>query len=492
MASTVFINFRGGIISPGTLLHIMEAAESVKVLQVRFGLRQQLLIDMEGYSLSTFTALLDKVQVPYELDAEASHNIISSYPAEEVFIRDTWLSEGEYKDILSSIDHKPLVKINICDSNQSFTPLLTGNINWIASPSAAHYWHLLIRFPKTNAVFEWDQLCYTNDIGKATKAVEQLMTDFSSLSTGNADPDGELLFEMLQIEHLILQPAEQPLVLPAFNLPYYEGLNRYDNKYWLGVYRRDELFSVAFLKKLAQLCLDTRIGQICCTSWKTIMIKGIEEKDKGAWNMLLEEFQINMRHAANELNFQVEDNSAEGLHLKNYLVKHLSIDDTRTFGICIGIKTRKKSEVFSSILVRRRYLLELGRIRLFRVFDILCAKDFNPNERTEEIFSRGNPRMLLPEQLRRAILKYYQYRAAALKNELPDELDTAKPKEIKKEEWIYQCGDCLTVYDPVLGDPDNQVPANTAFEELSAGYTCAVCEAKKENFSRIPKAALAS
>jgi hypothetical protein len=142
------------------------------------------------------------------------------------------------------------------------------------------------------------------------------------------------------------------------------------------------------------------------------MIKGIEEKDKASWNLLLEKFQINMRHAANELNFQVEDNSAEALALKTYLVKNLSIDDTRTFGICIGIKTRKKSEIFSSILVRKRYMINFLGIRLLKVYDILCAKDFNPNERTEEIFSSDNPKVVLAEQLRRAVIKYYNYRAA--------------------------------------------------------------------------------
>ena len=119
------------------------------------------------------------------------------------------------------------------------------------------------------------------------------------------------------------------------------------------------------------------------------MIKGIEEKDKDRWNLLLEKYQVNMRHAVNELNFQVEENSFEGLALKNFLVKQLSIDDTRTFGICIGIKTRKKSEIFSSILVRRRYVIDVLGIKLFKVYDILCAKDFNPNERTEETFSSG-------------------------------------------------------------------------------------------------------
>jgi hypothetical protein len=415
MANTVSINFRGGIISPADLYNILLAAQRVKVLYVRFGLRQQLMLDMENYSISEFTGELEKLNIPFEIDGSKFPNIISSYPAEDIFIRNTWLTEAVYQDIFDAIDYLPTLKVNICDSNQSFTPMLTGNINWIASKELPHYWHLIIRFPKTNIIYEWDQVCSTNDIPEVTKAIEQIITSNPGAFIDNANADGDSLFSSLSTDELSIKPAEHKADLPQFNLPYYEGLNRYDSKYWLGIYRRDELFSVAFLKNLCRLCLETKTVQLCCTAWKTIMIKGIEEKDKEAWNFLLEKFQINMRHAANELNFQVEDNSAEALELKNFLVKHLSIDDTRTFGICIGIKTRKKSEIFSSILVRRRYLIDFLGIRLLKVYDILCAKDFNPNERTEEIFSSGNPKVVLPEQLRRSVLKYYNYRAGIIK-----------------------------------------------------------------------------
>jgi hypothetical protein len=197
--------------------------------------------------------------------------------------------------------------------------------------------------------------------------------------------NGELLYGMIQQETYITKPVEQPLKLPAFNLPYYEGLNRYNNKYWLGIYRRDELFSVSFLKEVCLLCLQTKVGQLCSSPWKSIIIKGIEEKDKLHWTNLLAHHQVNVRHAANELNFQVEDNCRDGLALKKYLVNYLSKDDMRTFGICIGIKTRTKSEVFSSILVRRRPLLKIGSWEFLHVYDILCAKDFNPNERTGSV-----------------------------------------------------------------------------------------------------------
>jgi hypothetical protein len=178
---------------------------------------------------------------------------------------------------------------------------------------------------------------------------------------------------------------------------------------------------VAFLKKLSQLCVDTGISQVCCTAWKTILIKGIKEEQKEDWNLLLEEFMINMRHAANELNFQVEDNSAEARELKSFLVTNLNIEDTRSFGLCIGIKTRRKSEIFSSILVRRRYVIDLPFLKLFRVYDILCAQDFNPNERTAEIYSSSNPRFVLAEQVRRSILKYYRDRKEIKEKPVPAE-----------------------------------------------------------------------
>ena len=84
---------------------------------------------------------------------------------------------------------------------------------------------------------------------------------------------GDELFKLMDLETFITRPAEKAAVLPAFNLPYYEGLNRYNNKYWLGIYRRDELFRVDFLKELCLLCLETKIGQLCSSPWKTIIVK---------------------------------------------------------------------------------------------------------------------------------------------------------------------------------------------------------------------------
>src|SRR5215210_1861429 len=88
---TIKINFRGGIISPGELYNILIAAGKANVLCVKFGLRQQLLIETARSKTEFFTKELDKLSIKYEVDSDKFPNIISSYPAEEVFITNTWI-----------------------------------------------------------------------------------------------------------------------------------------------------------------------------------------------------------------------------------------------------------------------------------------------------------------------------------------------------------------------------------------------------------------
>jgi len=480
------INFRGGIISPGVLYNLLVAATRARIYYVSFGLRQQLLINMPVETVSIMAGELKRLGILYETDSDEYPNITSSYPAEEIFIHHTWLSEGVYKDIFDAIDYQPRLKINITDCNQSFTPMLTGNINWVASSSDQHFWHLFIRFPKTNKIFEWTETVYTNDVPRLSKEIEIAILENAKDFYDNVNAKGELLFQKIKTEKYITKHPGKPANLPSFNLPYYEGLNRYNDKYWLGIYRRDELFSVAFLKDLCVLCLETKIGQLCSTPWKSLIIKGIEEKDKLAWNRLLEKHLVNMRHAANELNFQVEEKCRDALRLKHYLVKELDEEDTRSFGLCIGIKTKRKSEIFSSILIRRKPLLRFLGIDLFFVYDVLCAKDFNPNERTGFVFSGNNPRFLLAEQLRQAISSYYSSKEAHKTSLTKCEPNHEREKKVEPvRKYVYQCKHCLSIYDPRIGDPENGICADTSFESLPDSYSCYLCESPRSDFLQV-------
>jgi rubredoxin len=46
----------------------------------------------------------------------------------------------------------------------------------------------------------------------------------------------------------------------------------------------------------------------------------------------------------------------------------------------------------------------------------------------------------------------------------------------------YVCKLCGYIYDPAVGDPDNNIPPGTSFETLPATWVCPVCGAGKEEF----------
>ncbi|GAB4315176.1 rubredoxin [Pseudothermotoga elfii] len=49
----------------------------------------------------------------------------------------------------------------------------------------------------------------------------------------------------------------------------------------------------------------------------------------------------------------------------------------------------------------------------------------------------------------------------------------------------YRCIICGYVYDPAEGDPDNDIPAGTSFEDLPDDWVCPVCGASKEDFEPV-------
>jgi len=49
----------------------------------------------------------------------------------------------------------------------------------------------------------------------------------------------------------------------------------------------------------------------------------------------------------------------------------------------------------------------------------------------------------------------------------------------------YQCNVCGYIYDPDKGDPSQNVPAGTSFEDLPEDWTCPECGAGKEEFTKL-------
>lgn len=48
----------------------------------------------------------------------------------------------------------------------------------------------------------------------------------------------------------------------------------------------------------------------------------------------------------------------------------------------------------------------------------------------------------------------------------------------------YVCDVCGYVYDPEIGDPENDIAPGTPFDKLPDNWTCPLCGVGKDNFSQ--------
>lgn len=473
MEHLIKINLPGGFISAGDLYEILLIAESAGATDIRFGNRQQLYFTVEVDMLEDMELDMLKSEINYEIDEDVYPNIMSSYVADTIFNhQDGWLREGVYKDIFDRFDHQPTLKVNLVDSHQTFVPFFSGNINFIAS-NINNYWFTYIRFPKTDKLYCFPSLVYSEDIPALAKAAEDIILQKKDLFYNRADIDEELFYKALTKKLTVaFRPVTEALKLPDFYLPYYEGFNKYSNKYWLGIYRRNELFKLDFLKDACLLCLKKRIGQIYTSPWKSIIIKGIEQADRNQWGLILSKYHLNVRHAANELNWQVEDMCKEGLELKQQLVRQFEEADARTYQLSFAIKTQPKTGLQGSIILRKD---------THGLYDILHARDFNLNSKDEVIYARDIKPQALSKKLIALCNEFYDQQSDPI---LSTTIALAEDDRAQQEAAIYQCNSCLTRYDKQYGDPANNIEKGIDFESLAA-YTCPVCDAPKSEFKLI-------
>jgi len=483
----VKINLPGGIIAAGDLYTIVEAAERAKVPDMQFGARQQLYCKVADRYGPAFFRELEQAGIFFELEKENHPNIISSYVTGSVFGKSQWVSEGLYKDILAGFDFRPRLKINLVESSQSLIPFFTGHLNFISS-AVNNHWHLYVRRPGTNEMFGWKTGVYSPDISRISRLIEQHL--LSSLVDptantprhGSEDNWGELLFSAVQSRGLIPDgPTLPSLQLPPFNVPYYEGFNRYGNKSWLGIYRREELFPLPFLKAVSLICLQTKIGQLYTTPWKTLLIKGIEESDLSLWEFALGKFRMNVRHASGELNWQMEDFCPEGLRLKRYLVRLLDQDDIRTEGLTFSIKTRRGSGLSGSVIIRKQEVIRPGQLKLLDRYEIWHTAGFNPHSKEYILFRKDLEKENIFPYLVSLCKEFYQ-----LQNQ-QDPIVTPAGNAPATEKVLYRCCHCLTLYDQQYGDPESGIKPGTSFEQVSSDYNCPLCGGPKADFSTLEK-----
>lgn len=67
---------------------------------------------------------------------------------------------------------------------------------------------------------------------------------------------------------------------------------------------------------------------------------------------------------------------------------------------------------------------------------------------------------------------------------MPEPLPVEEDPDAKQATGKYICSVCGYVYDPAVGDPDNGIPAGTAFEDLPDDWKCPRCRQGKDKFNK--------
>lgn len=459
---------KGGIVSPGDFLKILLVAEKLGAEHIHFGSRQDILFPVSEEDQTSLDQTFRSIATEYEINSFQYQNIASSYVSQGILPSKPWLASHIYHYVLDSFDYRPTIRINIVDCSQSLVPLFTGQVNFIAS-NQENFWYVYLRFRKIEETpWQMPLLVYTEDLVNVARAIEEnnpLQNQWSYRE----------LFEYLS-EHVQMntQPVTEDLVLPETHFPYYEGINRLkDSKYWLGLYWRNNEYRIAILKAIMERCIETEVGKVSLTPWKSFVIKGIFDKDLIGWEKLMGKFGMNLRHSALELNWHLPAMDQEALELKFDLVRELDKRDISTYGLTFTIKTTEDITLFTSIVIEKNQQHPKSD-----AYNILYSRNFNANATSYETYASDIPKSVLTSLIIELSLLYFENL-----NDTTPESPKVKSIQDRVNKDMYQCQKCLTIYDASYGDPENGIAAGIEFDSLPIGYKCATCGSPKSGFA---------
>jgi rubredoxin len=245
------------------------------------------------------------------------------------------------------------------------------------------------------------------------------------------------------------------------------------------LYWRNNLYDLDFLKEMCDLCFDCKIGKICITPWKSFIVKGIPKDRKLDWEKFLGKKGINVRHSLLELNWHLPVATEWALNLKTFLVRTLDQYDISTYGLTFGISEyNRDGHYFTSIVVEKNETPKaLESIKIRATYNVLYAKNFDPNTKEYIVLAQDVDKQELPTILIELSKKYFE----ELGNTVL-EVNTLTAKKEVQEADIYQCMECLTLYNSEYGDVTQGIEKGILFKDLPEAYCCSLCESPKNNF----------
>ena len=446
---------QGGVITPDELQRLALITKKWALGKIEVGFRQDLLIPCTDSQRSLLRSQLMSEGFGVE-EAEAVHpNIVSSLVAQNIFPQLSWLRSGDYLDILDEFTFKPRLKINLIDPTQELIRPLTGELNFIASPTPS-FWYLVVNLSELGGIHVWPKLVDGEQIADWVQHIEKIW-----LENPSPNRSFEELYETVSKTFTgRTRPIQKELKLTPKPYPHHEGIYRYDDRYWMGLYQRENEFDTAFLEALCQLCIDTKIGRLYPTPFKTFIVRDIPKETIYQWEKLLGIWGIHTHYSSLELNWQLPDADASALRLKTELVEAFERLRIRTSSLSFGIGYRN-AETTSTIVIEP---LSTD----YQRFRVVHSPDFYIGNTEWEVFAGDVARKNLPEILRRLTLKYYEQLSTDKKASITRKTSGLKPAPTQR---VMQCTHCQTVAE--LSSP------------LPSSYLCSLCDAPVADFVEV-------
>lgn len=462
---------KGGVISPSELKNVLLAAKKMGNSTIHFGSRQDILFHANDKQVNILETTLAKINIDYiqEKEEQRNQNIVSSYVAAGILPSTNWVTSGTYLWLLEGFNELITLRVNLVDPKQNIVPLFYGHLNFIASPEE-NYWHLKVKFPGETELVTWPVLVFTDDIHELAYQLEELFN--------GGEKDVKKLFEQVNAtKDYNSKNFKEDVKTPSGFFPYYEGVNRMlsGGRQWIGFYWRNNSYDITFMLELCELCIQTGVAKLCVTPWKSFLVKEISDSDKLLWERLIGRFGINMRHSSVELNWHLPVLDDEALEMKNYLVRRLDQVDVRTFGLTFSIGT-KPSDSFTSILIQE----ESNTLGLRQSYQISVTNNFNLNSTNYKVYETKVSKRQVPNVIIKLCQEYYELLGQEI-NEVVSEVK----EEMSATELVYECGDCGTIYDPVVGDESQGIEKGVVLEDLPIHYKCSLCDAGITEFSAV-------
>lgn len=484
MKSLVKFFIKGGVLAPTDLSKIVEVHDKLGGNHIQFTDRQEVLIQID----SNKCHLVDSIAPTLRFEVANrdghfnQHNVVSSLLSKRIDESTYWVKQSSYLEILDNTQYHYRLRFNVTDLKQDFVYSFTGDANFVAADET-NYWYVYLRDDLKGSQFLLPSMIYSEDV---VPLMEYLEANFQ---TNNADFD-KLTTEIENVFGLrsIKIDLEPRVKVSEFNN--YEGLHRYNEKYWLGIYMRDFKYSTALLHSLSELCKAQMLGQIHITPWKSIIVKEISSSSLIDWKLFLAEHGVNNGHSEAELHWQIKDFDSEAIEIKNYLRKEFAQKDMNINGAIFGVNIDKEHS-FAHIFVERIPVFKyMGRNEV-STYKIVYRQEFNPAKSKFVTYKNLVLRNGLASAISKLMEKYHEKAYREVANFIPKKLQKQETlsSDTQLNEYMYRCKNCYTVYYPEFGDAD--IAPNTPFKELPEGYCCSICSAPKSEFEEINMSILA-